>query len=109
MSNDEVKEILEGPQWTPLESAPQDGTGVIVSNARRAIGLGRYNGNGWEVKRLGGWTPPAAEEITHWLPLHEDEVRLHAEETNARLQLHDVPGLKPLLRRQVLGLLLEWQ
>jgi hypothetical protein len=37
------------------------------------MGLGRCNGNGWDVQSLGGWTPPTAEEITHWLPLSDDE------------------------------------
>jgi hypothetical protein len=77
--SDEVRAMLEdGPQWTLLDSAPQDGTEVIVGNMRHerpAVGLGRYNGRDWDVRPLGGWTRPTAEEITHWLPLAEEEVR----------------------------------
>jgi hypothetical protein len=74
--NDDVKAMLNDlPAWMPLDSAPQS-TWIIVSNARRnprLMGLGRCNGNGWDVQSLGGWTSPTAEEITHWLPLSDDE------------------------------------
>ncbi|HXI49758.1 MAG TPA: DUF551 domain-containing protein [Steroidobacteraceae bacterium] len=83
MLNDEVRAMLEDvPEWTPLDSAPRDGTDVIVGNTRepRAMGLARYNGNAWDVKPLGGWTRPEADEITHWMPLPEDEVQKLAED-----------------------------
>jgi hypothetical protein len=84
MLNHEVRAMLEDvPEWTPLDSAPRDGTDVIVGNTQREprpIGLGRYNGNAWDVKPLGGWTRPDADEITHWMPLPDDEVRKLAED-----------------------------
>ena len=88
MLNDDVKAMLDGPQWTPLDSAPQDGTDIIVGDMR-AIGLGRFNGIGWDVERIGGWTRP--QEITHWLPVPEDEVQKwrRAQETlNGRAARH---------------------
>lgn len=84
MLNDEVRAMLKDvPEWTPPDSAPRDGTGVIVGNTHREprpMGLGRYNGNAWDVKPLGGWPQPHADEITHWMPLPDDEVQKLAED-----------------------------
>ncbi len=67
--NQKLREELARYEWRPIESAPKDGTSILVCNA--TIGgepmCAHYSAiyNNWQLERKGVWIP------THWMPLHE--------------------------------------
>lgn len=75
---DKLREILE---WQPIETAPKDGTPILISSANwRTAWRGYYRSAQTEpedrVVRFGeGWTRDNYADInliaTHWMPLPE--------------------------------------
>ena len=53
------------PQWQPMETAPRDGTEILLSD-------GHYKRTGWWAKRINRWSLDSAVPMaipTQWLPL----------------------------------------
>ena len=75
----------DGPDWRPIETAPKDGTDVLLlfTGLKRAVHIGSYdisehirNGKsdyrseGWSIGSMWGFgTNP---NPTHWMPLPPD-------------------------------------
>ena len=58
--------VTSAPAWQPIETAPKDGSRVIVlrpsANQFRRIGIDRWHNGLW-------WESRPAEFPTHWMPL----------------------------------------
>lgn len=50
-------------QWQPIETAPRDGTKVLVIDASGEMEFARFNGDFWETDW--DWM----NGLTHWMPL----------------------------------------
>jgi len=56
------------PKWQPIESAPKDGTEVLLCSRRGRIASGCWSGADRKNK-TGFWTwPYIDQEPTHWMP-----------------------------------------
>ncbi len=57
-------------EWQPIETAPKDGTRVMLFRAGRKICLGGYVTPSWALT-LEGWKNSHGNffEPTHWMPL----------------------------------------
>lgn len=55
---------LARPEWRPIETAPKDGTPVLVFhiNSGKSVGMYRHDAKEWAI--VGGGRNP-----THWMPL----------------------------------------
>lgn len=73
--------IAHTAEWLPIETAPRDGSQVIVLRGNRAEIASYYHRETYEfgklVRTAKGWTSTHAvmglklDEPTHWLPLPE--------------------------------------
>ena len=56
-------------EWQPIETAPKDGTAVLVYDGKITTaewyGLGGY----WSLCRVGAWAEDSETDPTHWMPL----------------------------------------
>lgn len=64
----EALSVSEVPGWRPIESAPKDGTEVLVLIREKVIRLGWYFR---PSSRTEGWCDESGKSIrpTHWMPL----------------------------------------
>lgn len=67
------KGALERYSWQPIESAPKDGTRVLLSKLG-AMHTAFYRNGGWECGNLHYFNSP-----THWMPLPAPPVQEGAE------------------------------
>jgi hypothetical protein len=54
-------------EWQPIDTAPKDGTEVLLTD-------GKYKRTGYWARRVGVWSIDAIvalEPPTHWMPLPE--------------------------------------
>jgi Protein of unknown function (DUF551) len=58
---------MSGNEWRPIESAPKDGTRVMLADMRSVVtGLWNPQVPGWECDwRVGNY----GDRPTHWMPL----------------------------------------
>lgn len=61
-------------EWQPIETAPRDGTRVIL--AWDGVRVGYFLDNSASIKPWSGWKVPSMEtwpkgQPTHWMPLPE--------------------------------------
>lgn len=74
----EITRLRERTEWRPIETAPKDGTEILVAShdcVDQAIwGRTKYHGEGWldfEVQcNVTSYTSKPIDGVTHWLPLH---------------------------------------
>lgn len=70
---DRILTILRKAEWRPIETAPKDGTEVLVFEPSRE-GVQAWLGSGWFDNSL-GWLDNARSSLhlnpTHWMPLPE--------------------------------------
>lgn len=69
-------------RWQPIETAPKDGTNVVLASSER-VTFGRWLDNSqtrwpWEgwITPDGPWGPKATKAPTHWMPLPEPPLSL---------------------------------
>ena len=67
----DIRAVLDAvPQWRPIETAPKDGTGIIIAsivlNHVNVVGLSWWTGS---IAVDGGWCRRWRDEPTHWIPL----------------------------------------
>jgi hypothetical protein len=77
----ERDELRDAARWQPIETAPKDGTSVLISSTNwRTTWRGYYRAQGFapeqEIDNWGeGWTRENYSDIglipTHWMPLPE--------------------------------------
>lgn len=59
-------------EWQPIETAPQDGTEVLLHCAEGDINVAYWDGTWWADTIEGGdVTRRGSGEPTHWMPLPE--------------------------------------
>lgn len=65
-SDAEIERLRAAIDWRPIESAPKDGTAVLLyrSNARRTVKVDRWLAGWWYETKI-------EHAPTHWLPLPE--------------------------------------
>lgn len=69
-------------EWQPIETAPKDGTEILIFTTRGIahVGWSKYCGaylesgessGGWDVcwNNSDGWNDPEFPDATHWMPL----------------------------------------
>jgi hypothetical protein len=64
-------------EWQPIETAPKDGTNILVANAEGWVGQVFWQ-NRWYNENHAGWMIANCDEeygeyitATHWMPLPE--------------------------------------
>jgi hypothetical protein len=65
----DVPELSAPLVWQPIETAPKDGTCILISNGKDGIFSGMYVGYWYQE---GGWKFSIKNRIpdaTHWMPL----------------------------------------
>lgn len=69
----ELQAQLQQYQWQPIETAPKDGTVILVSRniesgyEKRVIGTDYFKDGSW-------WLSRAEMQPTHWMPLHNPPI-----------------------------------
>jgi hypothetical protein len=76
-------------EWQPIETAPKDGTNILIATTGNLIRAGIYRSevpsvceahwqNGWYEEKVSGWQLANCDEeygclteATHWMPLPE--------------------------------------
>lgn len=72
-------------QWQPIETAPKDGTDILVfqpkfvkynidSWQRNRMAVVSWNTTNWTISHVGGWECEEEfdwDALTHWMPLPE--------------------------------------
>ena len=65
-------------EWQPIETAPKDGTKVLLVSNRGQVYIGQYDDDRWVRKPEPYWciagmpkTHARAQRPTHWMPLPE--------------------------------------
>ena len=59
-------------EWQPIETAPKDGTRVLVVERGTVSIADWFDGNGWEPGACWWATDSGSlRDVTHWMPLPE--------------------------------------
>lgn len=66
--------LYEAPKWLPIESAPKDGTSVLVASTKcpNAFAVASWDGDEWRDMGDIGWAGMYGDDgnqPTHWQPL----------------------------------------
>jgi hypothetical protein len=57
--------------WQPIETAPKDGTRILLLTGRTEVAVGRWLDNSHTRMPWAGWTTDLgpSSRATHWMPL----------------------------------------
>lgn len=56
--------------WQPIETAPKDGTRILMTNKNRALSIGRWVTPGRFYRKYEGWSVNLTNP-SHWMQLPE--------------------------------------